>query len=67
MTLLFELGAVAGALACASHMLWRMRHGKRTGCLSDAGGPASELADRQRVLAKRVETLSRSGRTPDRH
>ena len=61
MTLLFELGAVAVALGCALHMLWRMRHGKR------AGGRASELADRQRVLAERVETLSRNGPTPDRH
>jgi hypothetical protein len=61
MTLLFELGAVAVALAFASHMLWRMRHSKR------AGDPAPELADRQRVLAERVETLSRNGPTPDRH
>jgi hypothetical protein len=67
MTLLFELGAVAGALACALHMLWRMRHGKRKGCLSDASGAQPELADRQRVLAKRVETLSRNRPTPDRH
>ena len=61
MTLLYELGAVAIALACGVHMLGRMRHTER------AGGPASELADRQRVLAERVETLSRNGPTPDRH
>jgi hypothetical protein len=66
MTLLFELGAVAVAVACAVHMVWRARHGKRA-VSSRGGGPASELAERQRELANRVETLSRNGPTPDRH
>jgi hypothetical protein len=62
MTVLFELGAaVAVALACALHMLWRMRHGKR------ARDATWQLVDRQRLLAKRVETLSRNGSAPHRH
>jgi hypothetical protein len=62
MTVVFELGAAAAvALACALHMLRRMRHGKR------ARDATWELADRQRVLAKRVETLSRNGSAPPRH
>ena len=55
MTGLFELGAaVAVALVCALHMLWRMRRGTR------AGGATA-------LLAKRIETLSRNGSTPHRH
>lgn len=46
MTIAFEVAAVALALACALHMLWRMRQGKRTGCLPAGRDPASELADR---------------------
>jgi hypothetical protein len=65
MTVLFELGAVAVALACAVHMFWRMR--KRGAGSSGADRAGSELVERQRVLAKRVETFSRNGPTPDRH
>jgi hypothetical protein len=32
MTIAFEVAAVALALACTLHMVWRMRQGKRAGC-----------------------------------
>ena len=59
MTIVFEVAAVALALACAGHMLWRMRRGKRAGCLPAGRHPASELADRQRALAEGIEALAR--------
>jgi hypothetical protein len=62
MTVVFELGAVAVALACALHMFWRVRMSRR-----GAASSGAELVEGQRVLAKRVETFSRNGPTPDRH
>lgn len=57
MTVLFEIAAVAGALACAAHMLWRMHRGRR----------GASTAERRRVLAERLQTFSRNGPTRDRH
>jgi hypothetical protein len=67
MTVLFELGAVAVAMACALHMYWRMRKDRRRAGSLGANRAGSELVESQRVLAKRVETFSRNGPTPDRH
>ena len=67
MTIAFEVAAAALALACALHMLWRMREGKRAGCLPAGRDPASELADRQRALAEDIEALARLDGTRVRH
>jgi hypothetical protein len=49
--------ALAAALACPAHMLWRMRRGHEPGCLP-LRRPIEQLADRQARLARELARLA---------
>jgi hypothetical protein len=57
-TVLLGLAAVAG-LACAVHMLWRMRRGEGACCApsSSREEDAAALAERQAVLADQLAAV----------
>ena len=54
---LFLIVAVVGALACPAHMLWRSRRGEKGCCGPPERARGDSLADRQQLLARRVEEL----------
>jgi hypothetical protein len=59
MTTALLVVAVAAALACPAHMLWRMRRGRGASCAPsrESADSGSELRARQRALAARIEQL----------
>ncbi len=55
MTTALLIVAVAVALACPLHMLWRHRRGQRAACSRGAHEPVAELQARQQRLAAELE------------